>query len=167
MRFSADVRAAVIAKLGKGENVTTDVLLKICNVLACDIADITEIGRDAAAYFNSLLMGRTDESYTHLWVAPNSFKPQFLDCVDREIETAKRGEKAQITIKCNSITDKKIIEKLIDASQSGVVIALIVRGICCIKPRVPGYTDNITVSALSDVFGSILACIASEMVKPD
>ena len=107
-----------------------------------------EIGRDAAAYFNSLLLGRVDEIYAHLWVSPNSFKSNFLDCIDIELEKAKRGEKAQITIKCNSITDKEIIEKLIEASQSGVMIALIVRGICCLKPQVPGYTDNITVISI-------------------
>ena len=104
-----------------------------------------EIGRDAVDFFNSLLIGSFDTDYTHLWAAPNSFKANILQCIEGEQRKAECGEDGKIVFKFNSLTDKEIITKLIEASMSGVKITLIVRGICCLIPHISGYTDNITI----------------------
>jgi Polyphosphate kinase len=107
-----------------------------------------EIGKDAAAFFNGLLLGKTDKNYARLWVAPDSFKQNVIRCINHEQEKALKGESGQIIIKCNSLTDKEIMAKLVEAAQSGAKISMIVRGICRLKPRVPGSTDNITVISI-------------------
>jgi polyphosphate kinase len=104
-----------------------------------------EIGRDAAAFFNNLLLGNVDEDYALLWAAPRSFKTNILRRIEQERHKAENGETGRIIIKCNSLTDKDVIEKMIEASRSGVKISLIVRGACCLLPRIPGLTENITV----------------------
>ena len=119
--------------------------------LYTDLSLITanpEIGKDAAAFFNNLLLGNLDGQYSHLLVAPKMLKPALLALTDQEIQKAKSGNSCRIIIKCNSLTDKDIMEKLIEASQSGVKIMLIVRGICCLIPQVTGYTDNITIISI-------------------
>ena len=107
-----------------------------------------EIGADAAAFFNNLLLGNISESYTRLWVAPAHYKQNILQCIEQEQNKAKNGEDARIIIKCNSLTDKDIIIKLIEASQSGVKISMIVRGICCLIPRIPEFTHNIRIISI-------------------
>ena len=86
-----------------------------------------------------------DGEYQQLLVAPHSLKPRLLELMDGEIEKARRGEKARIFIKVNSVTDRQLIDKLAQASQAGVPITLNVRGICCLRPGVPGLTDHIRV----------------------
>jgi polyphosphate kinase len=111
-----------------------------------------EIGGDSAALFGNLLLGNLEGNYSHLWVAPNSFKSNILECIDGERQRAARGEDAAIIIKCNALTDKEIIEGLAAASQDGVKISLIVRGICCLAPQIPGLTENIRVLSIVGKF---------------
>ncbi len=107
-----------------------------------------EIGSDASIVFNSLFMGSVVESVSHLLVAPLCFKPQVIALIDKEIAFAKSGQPAQILLKMNSVTDKVLIDKLIEASCAGVVIKMLVRGICCFKPGVKGYSENIEVYSI-------------------
>ena len=104
-----------------------------------------EIGTEAAGVFQALLMGETVKSTEQLLVAPNCLQNKVLAMMDEEIAHAKEGKQAYIGIKMNSLTDKKIIEKLIEASQAGVKVDIILRGICCLVPGIEGKTDNITV----------------------
>ena len=111
-----------------------------------------EIGKDATIFFNNLLLGNHDGDYTHLWVAPKYYKQNILQCIEAEKKKAENGEKGRIIIKCNSITDKDIIVKLIEASQNGVKISMIVRGICCLIPHVSQLTENITIISIIGQF---------------
>ncbi len=116
--------------------------------LYTDLSLITanqDIGAEGAKVFGALLMGETVEEMQHLLVAPKCLQNRILDMMDIEIANAQAGKPAYIGAKINSLTDKKIIDKLIQASKAGVKIELIVRGICCLKPKVPGLTDNITI----------------------
>ncbi|MCL1852141.1 MAG: polyphosphate kinase 1 [Peptococcaceae bacterium] len=119
--------------------------------LYTDLSIVTanqEIGRDAVQFFSKLLLGNLDGDYTHLWVAPQHFKERIIQGIEQEQRKAEKGETGRIIIKCNSLTDKEIMIKLMEASQSGVKISLIVRGISCLVPRVPGVTENITIISI-------------------
>lgn len=119
--------------------------------LYTDLSLITanqELGREAAEIFQSLLLGETMESTRHFLVAPHCLQNKVLDMMDEEIEKAQAGRPAYIGAKVNSLTDKTIIKKLIQASQAGVKIELIVRGICCLVPGVKDYTENITIISI-------------------
>ncbi|MGN0351806.1 MAG: polyphosphate kinase 1 [Roseburia sp.] len=107
-----------------------------------------EIGKEAADVFAALLMGETVENTNLLLVAPKCLQNKILDMIEEEISHVKQGEKGYIGIKINSLTDKVIIDKLIEASQAGVKIEMIVRGICCLIPEVKGYTENIKVVSI-------------------
>ncbi|MGN1160141.1 MAG: polyphosphate kinase 1 [Lachnospiraceae bacterium] len=116
--------------------------------LYTDLSLITanqEIGAEAAAVFAALLKGETVDETKELLVAPNCLQNKIAAFIDEEIEKVKRGENGYIGIKINSLTDKVLIDKLIEASQAGVRIELIVRGICCLKPGIQNETQNITV----------------------
>ncbi len=104
-----------------------------------------EIGNEAAKVFSALLFGETVEETHHLLVAPHCLQDKIIAMIDEEITRANNGEKAYIGAKINSLTDKKIIDKLIEASKAGVEIQLIIRGICCLIPEIPDETENITV----------------------
>jgi polyphosphate kinase 1 len=104
-----------------------------------------EIGADAADFFNNMTMSNLDGTYRHLLVAPNSMKNRIVKLI--EAETAKK-EEGRIAFKVNSITDIDIIKKLQEASCAGVKIDLLVRGICCILPGVPGETENIQITSI-------------------
>lgn len=106
------------------------------------------IGTEAANVFAALQKGETIEETSELLVAPKCLQNKIADMIDEQIQDAKEGKKAYIGIKINSLTDKYLIEKLIEASQAGVTIDLIVRGICCLRPQVAGYTDNIRVISI-------------------
>ena len=103
------------------------------------------IVRDTVAFFQNMMIGKLDGSYRYLLVSPVSMKQTLIQLIDRE--TAK-GEKGLITCKLNSITDEELICKLHEASNAGVTVRLIVRGICCILPEVKGMTDNIHVRSI-------------------
>ena len=106
------------------------------------------IGLEAAAVFQALAKGETVESSRQLLVAPKCLQNRVLELMDREIQYAQQGQAAYIGIKINSLTDKTIIDRLIDASRAGVKIDLVVRGICCLLPGVSGATENIRVISI-------------------
>ncbi|MDR0460920.1 MAG: polyphosphate kinase 1 [Nitrososphaerota archaeon] len=122
-----------------------------------------EIGKDVALFFHNLLLGNLNGEYKHLWIAPNYYKQNLIQGIKEECRKVKAGENGRIIIKCNSLTDKDVIIKLIEASQIGVKISLIIRGICCLIPKLPGYTENITVISIVGRFleHSRLCCFGS------
>ena len=107
-----------------------------------------DIGLEAANVFQALAMGETIKRVDHLLVAPKCLQNKVLDMIDEEIRHAEAGEPAYIGLKMNSLTDKKIMEKLVEASCAGVKIDMVVRGICCLIPQVPGKTENIRVRSI-------------------
>ena len=121
------------------------------SALYTDLSLITgnqAIGKEAAEGFAALLKGETVEKTDLLLVAPKCLQNRVLEMIDEEIAHAKQGEESYIGIKINSLTDKAIITKLVEASQAGVKIEMIVRGICCLIPGIEGYTENIKVVSI-------------------
>ena len=114
----------------------TDLSLMTANV---------QIGMDAARVFQALAKGEVVEDMEHLLVAPKCLQSKVIEKIEEQIQKQKNGETAYIGLKMNSLTDKRIIDKLIDASKAGVKIDMIVRGICCLIPGVEGETENIHV----------------------
>lgn len=108
----------------------------------------TDIGVEAGTVFNALSIGNCVEYTQHLLVAPLCLQNRILEMMDYEIETAKTGAPAYIGLKLNSLTDKILIDKLIQASQAGVKIELLIRGICCLIAGIEGYTENIAVTSI-------------------
>lgn len=107
-----------------------------------------EIGDEARKTFQEILIGNTIDRTKHLLVAPNSLQQPVIDMIENEIEYAKKGEQSYIGIKVNSLTDKKIMDKLVEASKAGVHIDMVVRGICCLIPGVEGETENIHIRSI-------------------
>ncbi len=107
-----------------------------------------DIGQEASSVFQAIALGEVVDNVEHLMVAPKCLQNKVLDLITRETEKAKKGEDAYIGIKMNSLTDKKIMNQLIKASRAGVKIDLIVRGICCLRSKIPGYTDNIRIISI-------------------
>lgn len=104
-----------------------------------------QIGMDAARVFQALAKGEVVEDMEHLLVAPKCLQSKVIEKIEEQIQKQKNGETAYIGLKMNSLTDKRIIDKLIDASKAGVKIDMIVRGVCCLIPGVEGETENIHV----------------------
>ena len=107
-----------------------------------------KIGTEAARVFQALAMGETVEDMDHLLVAPKCLQNKVLAMIDEEIEHAKVGEQAYIGLKMNSLTDKRIMNKLVEASCAGVHIDMVVRGICCLIPGVKDQTENIHIISI-------------------
>lgn len=107
-----------------------------------------DIGLEAAIVFQMLSKGEIVESSRQLLVAPKCLQNRVLELIDREISAAQKDNRGYVGIKINSLTDKVIIDKLIEASKAGVQVDLIVRGICCLLPGVPGITENIRVISI-------------------
>lgn len=107
-----------------------------------------DIGIETAKVFDALQKGETVETTSGLLVAPHCLQNRIVGMIDEQIQIAKAGGDAYIGVKVNSLTDKTIIDKFIEASNAGVKIDLIVRGICCLKPKVLGYTENIRVISI-------------------
>ena len=107
-----------------------------------------DIGLEAANVFQALSMGETIKHVDHLLVAPKCLQNKILEMIDEEIAHARAGEPSYIGLKMNSLTDKKIMEKLVEASCAGVRIDMVIRGICCLIPQVPGKTENIHVRSI-------------------
>ena len=103
------------------------------------------IGEDAAVFFKNMSIGNLNGSYQHIIVSPTSLKPKVLSLMDEEI---KKGMNGRIIMKMNSVTDVDFIQKVSEASNAGVKVDLIVRGICCILPGVKGYTENLRVTSI-------------------
>lgn len=113
-----------------------------------DVSLITadeRIGQDAGAFFNNMALGNLSGRYSRLFVAPTSLKNNILALMDEQIAKGKDG---YILLKFNSLTDIDVIAKLREASCAGVIVEMIVRGICCLLPGVPGHTENITVTSI-------------------
>lgn len=113
-----------------------------------DVSLITadeRIGQDAGAFFNNMALGNLSGRYSRLFVAPTSLKNNILALMDKQIAKGKDG---YILLKFNSLTDIDVIAKLREASCAGVTVEMIVRGICCLLPGVPGHTENITVTSI-------------------
>jgi polyphosphate kinase len=111
-----------------------------------------ELGEDAAKLFKNLLVGNLRDIYRHLLVAPNTLKTGLLRLIDAEIAKAANALPARIVMKCNSLTDRDLIDKLAEASRAGVKIHLIIRGICCLVPGIPSHTENIRVTSIVGAF---------------
>ena len=106
------------------------------------------IGQEAAEVFSALSLGDVVQETHHLLVAPKCLQNRILDLIDGQIREAEAGRPAYVGLKLNSLTDKKIIDKLIEASQAGVKIDMLIRGICCLQAGVSGYTENIRVFSI-------------------
>ena len=116
--------------------------------LYTDLSYITareEIGRDALMVFEALLEGETVDHMQTLLVAPHCLQNKLIDLIDGEIAKVALGQPGHIRLKMNSLTDKTLIDKLVEASKAGVQIDMIVRGICCLRGGVAGETDNIRI----------------------
>lgn len=123
----------------KTSRLYTDLSLMTANV---------DIAMEAAEVFQALSMGETVEAVDHLLVAPHCLQNKVIHMINREIEHAKIGEPAYIGLKMNSLTDKKIMQKLVEASKAGVKIDMVIRGICCLIPEVKNETENIHVRSI-------------------
>lgn len=106
-----------------------------------------QIGIEAVRVFENLQMGQFVEQSHYLLVAPLQMQSRLLQMIDEEIKVAQSGKPAQITLKANGLSNKAVIDKLVEASQAGVKITMHIRGICCLKAGVPGYTENITIKS--------------------
>lgn len=106
------------------------------------------MGEDATHVFQALCMGEVVDSTKSLWVAPNCFEPNVIKYIDEQIEACRSGKEGYVFIKVNSLNDMEIMEKLIEASQAGVKIEMVIRGICCLCPGVEGYSDNIRIKSI-------------------
>lgn len=124
---------------GKTARIYTDV-----GILTADQA----IGEDASAFFNLLSGYFESPSWKKLAVAPYDLREQLYSSIDREISVAKAGKKAVIIAKMNSLLDRHVIDRLYEASQAGVIVRLIVRGICVLRPGVTGLSENISVHSI-------------------
>ena len=107
-----------------------------------------KMGEDATRVFQALCVGEVVESTERLWVAPNCFESNVLRYIQEQIDLARSGGEGYVFIKVNSLNDMEIMEKLIEASQAGVKVEMVIRGICCLCPGIPGYTDNIRIKSI-------------------
>ena len=138
-----------VTQIGTGNyNEKTSKLYTDLSLMTADQA----IGEEAAEVFHKLCLAQTVEHTNHLLVAPNCLQNKLIDKIDAEIAKVQDGNAGYIGVKMNSLTDKKLIDKLIEASMAGVQIDLIVRGICCLIPEVEGYTDNIQVISIVGIY---------------
>ncbi|MBQ8514808.1 MAG: polyphosphate kinase 1 [Ruminococcus sp.] len=141
----ADNEISYITQIGTGNyNEKTSEIYTDMSLMTAD----QEIGQEASQVFNALCMGQTVNETKHLLVAPNCLQNKLLEMMDEEIAKAKAGKPAYIGVKVNSLTDKKLIKKLVEASTAGVQIEMIIRGISCLIAGVPGETENITIRSI-------------------
>ncbi|MDD6256095.1 polyphosphate kinase 1 [Methanobrevibacter boviskoreani] len=145
VRKDEDNKIHYITQLGTGNYNE-----KTCKIYT-DYALLTaneEFGKDAVLFFKNLAISNLDGKYDHFLVAPTSLKQNLIKKIDRSIELANKNVPTTIIMKMNSLTDRQMIDKLHEASQAGVKIKMIIRGICCIVPGIPGSTDNIEVISI-------------------
>lgn len=134
-----------ITQIGTGNyNEKTAKLYTDLSVMTADKA----IGEEAAEVFQALCLAQLMEETKQLLVAPKCLQNKVLALIDGEIEKAKAGKEGYIGLKMNALTDKVIIEKLVEASKAGVKIDMVIRGICCLRPGVKGDTENIRVISI-------------------
>ena len=134
-----------ITQVGTGNyNEKTSELYTDLSFISTDQA----MGEDATHVFQALCMGEVVDSTKSLWVAPNCFEPNVIKYIDEQIEACRSGKEGYVFIKVNSLNDMEIMENLIEASQAGVKIEMVIRGICCLCPGVEGYSDNIRIKSI-------------------
>ena len=134
-----------ITQIGTGNyNEKTSELYTDLSLMTAD----PEIGEEAGTVFNALSIGNLVENTSHLLVAPLSLQNKIIDFIDGEIASARSGGEGYIGLKLNSLTDKVLIDKLIEASCAGVKIEMVIRGISCLVAGVSGLTENITVRSI-------------------
>ncbi len=134
-----------ITQLGTGNY--NEKTAKLYTDLSFITADET-IGRDATEFFRNMQLENASDNYDILSVAPLQIKPGIITNIDEQIALAREGKPCGLFFKTNSVTDKDIIVKIAEASQAGVPVTLLVRGISCLVPGVPGYTDNVRVVSI-------------------
>ena len=117
----------------------TDISFFTCDPSLC---------QDAAHLFNYLSSGARPEKFDSVYVAPLDLRSEVLSLIDKEITHAQAGRPAAIWAKLNSLVDGEVINALYRASQAGVSIDLVIRGVCCLRPNVPGLSDNIRVKSI-------------------
>lgn len=140
-----DKQIEYITQIGTGNyNEKTSRLYTDLSLMTSNV----DIGIEASNVFQALAKGEVIEKSEHLLVAPKCLQNKVLEMLDEEIAHAKNGEEAYAGFKLNSLTDKKIIDKLIEASSAGVKIDMIIRGICCLIPGIEGKTDNIRIISI-------------------
>lgn len=140
-----DKQIEYITQIGTGNyNEKTSRLYTDLSLMTSNV----DIGIEASNVFQALAKGEVIEKSEHLLVAPKCLQNIVLEMLDEEIARAKNGEEAYAGFKLNSLTDKKIIDKLIEASSAGVKIDMIIRGICCLIPGIEGKTDNIRIISI-------------------
>ena len=122
------------------------------------------IASDVSSLFNVLTGYSKARNWNKIAVAPTDLRSMFLQRIERETENALAGKPSKITAKVNSLVDKDIIKALYRASQAGVKIDLIVRGICCLKPNIAGISDNINVLSIVGRFWNIVEYTTSRMM---
>lgn len=134
-----------ITQIGTGNyNEKTSALYTDLSLMTAD----QEIGAEAASVFNALSTNSLVEHTSRLLVAPLCLQNHIIEMIDDEIAVAKSGGEAFIGLKLNSLTDKTLMDKLVEASQSGVKIRMVIRGICCLVAGIEGYTDNIVITSI-------------------
>ncbi|MCH4054165.1 MAG: polyphosphate kinase 1 [Atopobiaceae bacterium] len=114
----------------------------------CYMTAKEDFGRDAVEFFRNMGLENCSRAYQTLWVAPLQIRENIVAGIDEQIALAQEGKPCGLFFKTNSITDKEIIDKLSEASCAGVPVVLLVRGISCIVPQVPGYTENVRVVSI-------------------
>ena len=134
-----------ITQLGTGNY--NEKTAKLYTDLSFITADET-IGRDATEFFRNMQLENASDNYDILSVAPLQIKPGIITNIDEQIALAREGKPCGLFFKTNSVTDKDTIVKIAEASQAGVPVTLLVRGISCLVPGVPGYTDNVRVVSI-------------------
>ena len=141
MLFRSD-RLSYVTQIGTGNyNEHTNEQYTDLSLMTAD----EQIGLDGTAFFQNMLVGNLEGTYRHLLVAPAGIKPRLLELIDREIA---KGPEGRIRIKANSMTEREVMDKLAEASQAGVQVQLILRGICCLRPGIAARTENIHVTSI-------------------
>lgn len=134
-----------ITQVGTGNyNEKTSELYTDLSLMTADM----DIGREAGEVFHALSIGNLVENTSHLMVAPLALQNKVCELIDYEIAAVRSGKEGYLGFKLNSLTDKTLIDKLIEASCEGVKIEMVIRGICCLIPGIPGRTENITVRSI-------------------
>jgi polyphosphate kinase len=131
--------------LGTGNyNAITANIYEDVGMFTCD----PEIGADATDLFNFLTGYSSKKEYRKLWIAPVNLRSKMKSCIQREIQNKLDGKPARLIFKMNSLVDKPMIKHLYEASRAGVEIDLLVRGICCLRPGLPGVSENVRVISI-------------------
>ena len=143
--YTKDNQVKHISQIGTGNyNEKTSKLYTDLSLMTAN----EEIAKEVGKVFNKICMEQVMEKTKHLLVSPKCMQNKIVDLIDEEIKKVQEGKEGYIGLKFNSLTDKVLTEKLIEASQKGVKIDLVIRGICCLIAGVPGYTENITVKSI-------------------